>query len=150
MHNAGTRIQLQGLLCQPSIRIKPASAQGKLGRADAAALTGLGLLGYYLASFLDFWGLEYISAGLASRVLFILQAGYFKAKTLFFAFELGHVLEDVRHVLQRHYPDFQDAELTVPSLKQTRHAQQRKIFDLFGSKPAMQTNAHRRTSPCES
>ena len=37
---------------------KPASAQGKLGRADAAALTGLGLLGYYLANFLDFWGLE--------------------------------------------------------------------------------------------
>jgi len=71
---------------------------------------------------------------LASRVLFILQVGYFKAKTLFFAFEFDGVLEDVRHVLQRHYPDFQDAELTVPSLKQTRHAQRRKIFDLFGFK----------------
>ena len=71
---------------------------------------------------------------LASRVLFILQVGYFKAKTLFFAFEFDDVLEDVRHVLQRHYPDFQDADLTVPSLKQTRHAQQRKILDLYGFK----------------
>ena len=50
---------------------KPASAQGKLSRADAAAVSGLGLLGYYLASFLDFWGLEYISAGLERLILFL-------------------------------------------------------------------------------
>ena len=69
---------------------------------------------------------------LASRVLFILQVGYFKAKTLFFAFELDDVQEDVRYILQQHYPGFHDAELTVPSLKQTRHTQQRKILDLYG------------------
>jgi TnpA family transposase len=69
---------------------------------------------------------------LASRVLFILQAGYFKAKTLFFVFEFDDVREDVRHVLQRHYPGFHDTELTAPSLKQTRHSQQRKILDLYG------------------
>src|SRR4029077_3467179 len=41
---------------------------------------------------------------LASRVLFILQAGYFKAKTLFFSFEIDEVADDVKHVLQQHYP----------------------------------------------
>lgn len=69
---------------------------------------------------------------LASRVLFILQVGYFKAKTLFFAFELDDVQEDVRPILQQHYPHFHDAELAAASLKQTRHTQQRKILDLYG------------------
>jgi TnpA family transposase len=69
---------------------------------------------------------------LANRVLFILQVGYFKAKTLFFAFELDEVREDARHVLQRYYPGGDPAELAAPVLKQTRHAQQRKILDLFG------------------
>ena len=39
---------------------------------------------------------------LASRVLFILQAGYFKAKPLFFSFEIDEVADDVKHVLQQH------------------------------------------------
>jgi hypothetical protein len=69
---------------------------------------------------------------LASRVLFILQVGYFKAKNLFFVFEFDDVQEDVRHVLQRHYPGFHDTKLTTPSLKQIRHTQQRKILDLYG------------------
>jgi len=68
---------------------------------------------------------------LASRVLFILQAGYFKAKTLFFAFEFDDVPEDVRHILQQHYPQFHDVELAAPSLKQTRYTQQRKILELY-------------------
>ena len=38
---------------------------------------------------------------LASRVLFILQAGYFKAKTLFFSFEIDEVADDVKHILQQ-------------------------------------------------
>ena len=50
---------------------KPSAIQGKLGLADGAAVVGLGLLGYYLASFLDFWGLEYISAGLERLILFL-------------------------------------------------------------------------------
>src|SRR5260370_22321762 len=48
---------------------------------------------------------------LASRVLFILQAGYFKAKTLFFSFEIDEVEDDVKHVLQQHYPQYNDAAL---------------------------------------
>lgn len=69
---------------------------------------------------------------LARRVLFILQLGYFKAKTLFFDFEFNDVREDVRHILRSHYPRYHDAELTTPKLKQTHHSQQRKILDLYG------------------
>ena len=62
---------------------------------------------------------------LANRVLFVLQVGYFKAKTMFFSFEFDDVHEDVRHVLQQHYPSRRDSGLNAPILKQTRHAQQR-------------------------
>ena len=67
---------------------------------------------------------------LASRVLFILQAGYFKAKTLFFSFEIDEVADDVKHVLQQHYPQYHDAALKSTIVKQTRHAQQRKLLEL--------------------
>ena len=40
-------------------------------RSDWAALLLLGVLGYYLASFLDFKGLEYIPAGLERLILFL-------------------------------------------------------------------------------
>ena len=51
---------------------------------------------------------------LANRVLFILQAGYFKAKKMFFSFEFDEVWEDVWHVLRQHYPLHQDDGLRAP------------------------------------
>jgi len=42
-----------------------------LNRRDYAWLAVLGLFGYYLASYLDFLGLDYISAGLERVILFI-------------------------------------------------------------------------------
>ena len=45
-------------------------AGGNLSRADWGKLLALGCLGYYGASILDFWGLEYISAGLERLILF--------------------------------------------------------------------------------
>ena len=69
---------------------------------------------------------------LASRVLFILQAGYFKAKTLFFSFEIDEVADDVKHVLQQHYPQYHDAALKSAIVKQTHHAQQHKLLELYG------------------
>jgi len=42
----------------------------KLERSDWGKLALLGCLGYYGASILDFWGLEYISAGLERLILF--------------------------------------------------------------------------------
>ncbi|MBI3478917.1 MAG: DMT family transporter [Nitrosomonadales bacterium] len=38
---------------------------------DKLAVVGLGLVGYYLASYLDFMGLQYISAGLERLILFL-------------------------------------------------------------------------------
>ena len=46
-------------------------AKMALSRKQLVPILGLGLLGYYVASFLDFWGLEFISAGLERLVLYI-------------------------------------------------------------------------------
>lgn len=43
----------------------------RLTRRDAVTLLGLGFSGYYLASFLDFWGLRYISASLERLILYL-------------------------------------------------------------------------------
>jgi drug/metabolite transporter (DMT)-like permease len=42
-----------------------------LTRRDWWGLFGLGFSGYYLASFLDFWGLQYISASLERLILYL-------------------------------------------------------------------------------
>ena len=62
-------------------------SQPPLTRRDWTALLWLGFFGYYLASFLDFWGLEYISAGLERLILFtnptivvVLSALWFKKR----------------------------------------------------------------------
>ena len=46
-------------------------ATHRLTPHDGAWLFGLGLLGYYLASYLDFLGLQYISAALERLILFV-------------------------------------------------------------------------------
>ncbi|MFP5467441.1 MAG: DMT family transporter [Gammaproteobacteria bacterium] len=43
----------------------------RLSRRDWVGIAGLGVTGYYLASFLDFWGLEYISASLERLILYL-------------------------------------------------------------------------------
>ncbi len=45
--------------------------QPPLARRDWLAIGGLGLTGYYLASFLDFLGLQYISASLERLILYL-------------------------------------------------------------------------------
>ena len=47
------------------------NGQARLGRQDLMAVAGLGILGFYLAGFLDFAGLSYISAGLERLILFL-------------------------------------------------------------------------------
>lgn len=42
-----------------------------LSRHDKVLVVGVGLLGYYLSSYLDFLGLQYISAGLERLILFL-------------------------------------------------------------------------------
>lgn len=43
----------------------------RLSWAECAQIVLLGLLGYYLSSFLDFWGLQYVSASLERLILFL-------------------------------------------------------------------------------
>ena len=42
-----------------------------LTRKDVLGILGLGFTGYYLSSFLDFWGLEYISASFERLILYL-------------------------------------------------------------------------------
>jgi len=51
-------------------RARRGAAQALTGR-DLLALAGLGFFGYYLASYLDFLGLDHISAGLERVILFV-------------------------------------------------------------------------------
>lgn len=46
-------------------------ASFSLARRDLVALFGLGVFGYYLASYLDFLGLQYITAALERLILFV-------------------------------------------------------------------------------
>lgn len=43
----------------------------RLSGSDWAKIAGLGLIGYYLASFLDFIGLQYVGAGVGRLILFL-------------------------------------------------------------------------------
>jgi drug/metabolite transporter (DMT)-like permease len=45
--------------------------QPRLQMRDWLGILGLGFSGYYLSSFLDFWGLEYISASLERLILYL-------------------------------------------------------------------------------
>ena len=45
--------------------------QPALSRRDWLGVLGLGFSGYYLASFLDFWGLQHISASLERLILYL-------------------------------------------------------------------------------
>ncbi|AXA04685.1 TPA: DMT family transporter [Pseudomonas aeruginosa] len=46
------------------------AGEGRLSLADGARILLLGMFGYYLSSLFDFYGLEYISAGLERLILF--------------------------------------------------------------------------------
>jgi len=50
-------------------RIDPAAAP--IARRDWLGIVGLGFLGYYLASLLDFLGLQYVSAGVGRLIMFL-------------------------------------------------------------------------------
>ncbi|MCA1324797.1 DMT family transporter [Herbaspirillum sp. alder98] len=54
-----------------AVAIWKARSEPALARADWARIVVLGLTGYYLSSFLDFLGLQYISAGLERLILFL-------------------------------------------------------------------------------
>lgn len=60
-----------------------------LERQDWAAVTGLGLLGYYLANFLDLVGLQFVSASLERLILFLYPTLVVVLSALFFRHPIG-------------------------------------------------------------
>src|SRR5215467_1160089 len=69
-----------------------------------------------------------------SRLFFILQLGYFKARFMFFVFEPEAVEEDAAYIRQRYFPGLNDAGLEIA--KGTRLKQQRLILELCGYRNA--------------
>ena len=65
----------------------------------------------------------------ASRMIFILQLGYFKAMQQFFVFKLAEVIEDITWIRQNHFPDRELPTSTVA--KGTRLKHQAAILQLF-------------------
>ncbi|HCY35509.1 MAG TPA: Tn3 family transposase, partial [Candidatus Margulisbacteria bacterium] len=64
-----------------------------------------------------------------SRAYFVLQLGYFKAKHLFFTFELSEVAEDLQYVLKQHFDNSKINDLSSVD-KSTRLKQQQLILEL--------------------
>jgi drug/metabolite transporter (DMT)-like permease len=62
-----------------------------LTAADRLRLIGLGLVGYYLSSFLDFLGLQYISVGLERLILFLTPSFVLLITALFFKRRIGRL-----------------------------------------------------------
>jgi drug/metabolite transporter (DMT)-like permease len=56
---------------------------------DKLAVVGLGFIGYYLASYLDFLGLQYISAGLERLILFLYPTMVVLISALVFKHRIG-------------------------------------------------------------
>lgn len=64
-----------------------------------------------------------------SKIHFILQSGYFKARRMFFIFDPDEMEADARYVQEQYFPDFQTTKLVVS--KKTRLKHQRLILTLF-------------------
>ena len=65
-----------------------------------------------------------------SRAYFVLQLGYFKAKHLFFTFDLHEVEEDFHYVLKQYFDNVKIVDMSSVD-KFTRLKQQRLILELF-------------------
>jgi TnpA family transposase len=65
-----------------------------------------------------------------SKAYFVLQLGYFKAKHLFFIFDLHEVQEDLQYVLKQYFDNTKIADMSSID-KYTRLKQQQMILELF-------------------
>ncbi|THC45693.1 DMT family transporter [Massilia sp. Mn16-1_5] len=63
--------------------------EAPLSPADRWRITGLGLIGYYLSSYLDFLGLQYISVGLERLILFLTPTFVLVITATFFKRRIG-------------------------------------------------------------
>ena len=63
--------------------------EAPLTKADRWRLVGLGLVGYYVSSFLDFLGLQFISVGLERLILFLTPTFVLLINAVFFKRRIG-------------------------------------------------------------
>jgi len=73
------------------VAIWKARREPALARADYLRIAVLGLVGYYLSSFLDFLGLQYISAGLERLILFLTPSFVMLIAFVFFKRSVGWI-----------------------------------------------------------
>lgn len=66
-----------------------------------------------------------------SKLHFILQLGYFKAKKMFFTFGLQDVKQDIRYIREKYFPDLDELQITEIT-KPTRLTHQDRILKLYG------------------
>ena len=90
---------------------------------------------------------------LSVAVHLVLQLGYFKAKRQFFVYGLQAVVDDLEHILRRHFSARHLSEIN-PLSKPTRLEQQRAILKLFdyrscdaGAKKELEEKAQRVAMP---
>lgn len=82
---------------------------------------------YFLLSALEKSALEEFQS-FKSKIYFILQLGYFKAKHFFLSFGFQEVQEDVTYIKEQYFPNFQGSELGISKI--TRLKQQQTILKL--------------------
>jgi len=82
---------------------------------------------YFSLSPVELAGFEQLHS-IKSRIYYILQLGYFKARRMFFVFDLSQVSDDVEYIRQQYFPDFQIDNLSIT--KVTRLKQQSYILEL--------------------
>ena len=95
---------------------------------------------YGLPRFTDDERLDYFSLSLEekaaleqlhsikSRIYYILQLGFFKARHMFFIFDLQEVIDDAKYIQEQYFPNFQLHDLEVT--KVTRLKQRSLILEL--------------------
>lgn len=64
-------------------------SEAALTSADRWRLVGLGLIGYYLSSYLDFLGLQYVSVGLERLILFLTPSFVLLISAVFLKHRIG-------------------------------------------------------------
>ncbi|MDB5762159.1 MAG: family transporter [Herminiimonas sp.] len=72
-----------------AVAVWKSKTETPLSNSDCGRIVVLGLLGYYLSSFLDFIGLQYISAGLERLILFLTPSFVLLISVLFLKKKIG-------------------------------------------------------------
>ncbi len=94
--DAVTLLALRMISSLPFFVVIAAIEERRPGRArpsrrQIVAIIGLGLVGYYFASLLDFIGLQYVSAGLERLILFLFPAFTVLISAIFLSRRIGRV-----------------------------------------------------------